>query len=236
MAANLNPNLNPNVVGGAGGNQPPQPDEPKDSRFFWLTVFQYILIAAVAVIFVFVLAGGAKTTGNLGNIEEARGLITFVISVGTIAIAIILALAAILIRDFEKRLGVGKEILTILVAVLGTIVGFYYGAAKKETPPAQISSALRITPPELARDDKVTISVSLTGGTPPYTYTVKFTPDKIPPVPVKDSATGEINEDIPGTAVPADAKEVGFLIEGKDKTGAPFAINKDGKQKIQVKP
>jgi hypothetical protein len=123
MAANLNPNP-PDGVAGAG-NQAPRVDEPRDPRFFWLTVVQYLLIFVVTIVFVWVLAGGIKTTKDLGDLDTARGLITFVIAVSTVAIAVLLTLTAIVTRDFDKRIAVGKEILTVLVGVLGTIVGFY---------------------------------------------------------------------------------------------------------------
>src|SRR5688572_9632869 len=37
--------------------------EPRDPRFFWLTVAQYLLIAAVTIIFVIVLAKGVNVKG-----------------------------------------------------------------------------------------------------------------------------------------------------------------------------
>lgn len=239
MAANLNPNPNPNVVAVADDNQPPHGDEPKDPRWFWLTVVQYLLIAAVTIVFVWVLARGINNTSRgLEDMATARGLITFVIAVSTVAIAMMLTLTAIVTRDFDKRIAVGKEILTILVGVLGTIVGFYYGAATKESasPASQISAAaITITPPELARDGKITLSTTLSGGTPPYSYTIIFTPDTIPAVPQKESVDGKISEEISGAAVPPGTKEIVFRIEGKDKNGVAFAINKDGTQKIPVR-
>jgi cytosine/uracil/thiamine/allantoin permease len=82
---------NQNAAAGAGSPPPPPlpqpPDEPRDPRFFWLTVAQYALIFAVTLIFVYVLAHGMSDVEKLANPDTARGLITFVIAVATVAIA-----------------------------------------------------------------------------------------------------------------------------------------------------
>jgi hypothetical protein len=67
----------------------------------------------------------------LSEIPSARGLITFLVAIGTIAIALILTLASVLMAADEtamlkERLARGKDILAVLVGVLGTIVGFYF--------------------------------------------------------------------------------------------------------------
>jgi hypothetical protein len=236
----INPNP-PAVASGGGGVGVIHPDEPKDPRFFWLTVGQYALIFFVTIVFVWVIRSGISNVKDLADPDVARGLITFVIAVGTIAIAMMLALTAIVTRDFDKRFAVGKEVLTILVGVLGTIVGFYYGAATKKdagqpganAPSAQISAApVKITPEQIQSGGKVTFSTTLSGGTPPYRYSVKFTPDTIPAIENQESANGDISQDINVAA--AAGSNIVFVIEGKDKNGVPFVINKDGKQKIPV--
>lgn len=199
-------------------------------KFFWLTVFQYGLIAAVTIAFVVGMLWRLNNLQELADLNIARGLITFVVTVGTIAIAIMLALTAIMTREFEQRIVVGKEILTILVAVLGTIVGFYYGASNNpattggDNNPPPIS----IEAPKLDRasDGALTLNANITGGTKPYTYNVTFSPDTIKPIQNKES-DGPIASriELPNPAPSA----ITVMIQGKDKTGADFAFNKDGK-------
>jgi hypothetical protein len=123
-------------------------------NWFGLTVAQYILIGVVTVTFVVIVVIGAlklsgMETAKLGaprTAEDgARVLITFLVAVATIAIAFLAILTAMLLREYEKRFALAKEVLTILVGILGTIVGFYFGTAKidsanGERPPANNSS------------------------------------------------------------------------------------------------
>lgn len=230
---------NQNQAAGAGGAATTQPtaNEPRDPRFFWLSVAQFVLVIAVTITLVYTITSGIKNVDQLADLDTARGLITFVITLGTVTIAIMLTLTAVVIRDFDKRIAVGKEVLTILVGVLGTIVGFYYGAATKKdagtnTQASQVSVAPVKIPGEVKSGDKVTISTKLTGGTAPYSYSIKFTPDTIQEIK-GESAKGDISHEITA-AVPA-GTDIVFVIEGTDKNGVAFAYNKDSKQKIPVR-
>jgi hypothetical protein len=68
------------------------------------------------------------------NENFARGLITFLFAFGTIGIAVIIALSVFTSsadpEEAKQRFYRAKEILTILIGILGTIVGFYFGATK----------------------------------------------------------------------------------------------------------
>jgi hypothetical protein len=68
---------------------------------------------------------------NLANKEVARGLITFLVALATVGIAILLAISALVLTEGDagdKRFDRGKQVLSVLIGVLGTIVGFYFGA------------------------------------------------------------------------------------------------------------
>ncbi len=57
----------------------------------------------------------------------ARGLITFLIAVTTMGIAIMLAIFTIFSKggpDDDKQFDKGKQVLSVLIGLLGTIVGF----------------------------------------------------------------------------------------------------------------
>lgn len=129
----------------------------KDSagpNWFGLTVAQYLLIGVVTLTFVVVVVIGAtklyslqpeKIAGPTTD-DGARVFITFVIAVATVAIAFLAILSAMLLREYEKRFALAKEVLTILVGILGTIVGFYFGTAKI-TPGANTNTNSNTTAP-----------------------------------------------------------------------------------------
>lgn len=231
LPAPLDPQQPPIPPGGAGGA-----GRSEDPRFFWLTVFQYVLIATVTIIFVWKIVGGLE--GNLEKLkdmETARGLITFVITLGTVAIAVMLALTAVVIRDFDKRIGVGREILTVLVGVLGTIVGFYYGATATKTAPAAGQAQIAVAAPQVTvTNGNAVLTSKLEGGVAPYTYTIKFSPTTIPAKSDQKSTDGAVRTEfkVPDPAL----KEVSVSIEGKDNNGVAFSYNKDLSVKIPLQP
>ena len=87
-------------------------------------------VFAILAVVLFIYGGELSTIGDGGS-NVARGLITLLVAIVTVAIAIMLTLSVLLSNstDYEKRFALGKEILTIFIGVLGTIVGFYFGSA-----------------------------------------------------------------------------------------------------------
>jgi hypothetical protein len=97
------------------------------------------LLAGAAI---FVLAGIGlvvlgfgilQTQGIVDKISQigyARGLITYILAIGTVAVALVLVVSALLGTDASKgSFDRGKEILTVMIGIFGTILGFYFGQA-----------------------------------------------------------------------------------------------------------
>jgi hypothetical protein len=209
-------------------------EEGADSRrsrlFGWLTVAQYAFLAAVGGVFVLILYKNLTGQQDLGDIETARGMITFVVSVVTVAMGLILVLAAFLSggKDIEKRFGFGKDVFTILVGVLGTIMGFYYGqeAAKngeggggQQTAQVLQISDPRPDPAEPAAGTTFGIISQISGGDAPYKYTITFDPANIIQAPPADqpSADGTINHQFTVPAGTAAGTAIKYTITASDK-------------------
>ncbi len=171
-----------------------------------LTVVQYVFLGILAAALAYPLYrvfGYASL--DLKDIDNARGMITFVVSFGTIAIALILVMSAAFLsgsKDLDRRFAFGKDVFTVLVGVLGTIVGFYYGqsaATGGQTRPGQTLqiSAAQLNNPTPNLGTEITLTATITGGTAPYKYTVTFDPANAiqnPPTFPADSADGNINQ------------------------------------------
>ena len=181
-----------------------------------------------------------------GDAVVARGLITFLVAIVTIAIAIILTLSAVLSNspDFEKRFALGKEILTILIGVLGTIIGFYFGSADK-TPVVNVNAAnstaqtLQISPPfvtaeQVTADKSITITSFVSGGKPPYRYKFTFEPNIVASIS-GETENGVIQAEIkkPEAAIELDI-EVIYQIEATDADNKTSILTKDKAKKFVI--
>jgi hypothetical protein len=193
-----------------------------------LTVAQVLfgaVIFAVLAIMVYALyhAGGGFLS-SLQNLEIARGLITFLVVFTTVIIAIILvsyiATSTLESQDVKDRFGFGKEVLTALIGILGTILGFYFGQS------TSTSAALQVAPVYISnaspkRGDAVVLYTVVSGGKAPYTYSISITPDIISAVPEKPSMQGVIQEELKiPDSVPKDKDtKFAFQIVVKDSAG-----------------
>jgi hypothetical protein len=154
----------------------------------WVRMGVFSLLAIILLVGAIwgIMESDGGFLAGLADEKKARGLITFLIAVTTIGIAVILALSTVLLEDSsenDKRFDRGKQVLTILIGVLGTIVGFYFGAASNtQTPqvPPTAPAALTITtqtlPPGAAKQPYPSVSLAATGGTAPLTWSATGLP------------------------------------------------------------
>lgn len=210
-------------------------------QWVWTTITQSIFpsaVVAIALLFVFGLMSALWNAQNvispLADTEYARGLITFLVAFAAILIAVVLTLYTVLGSndpEQEQRFNRGKEVLTIFIGILGTIVGFYYGS----TPPAQGNvQALNTNPVVISNEqprngETISIMSLITGGDPPYTYAIRFEPENI----IADfegatSTDGVIQARIPISSSISSKTDVTFQIDVMDSAGKTVSI--EGKQ------
>lgn len=221
------------------------PSREADKIFTWLTVGQYVVLGAIGLIIVYYLFSGllGENTGPflfaLSKPDVARGIITFLVAAGTVSLAVLLVMAAIMSsgsKDLGSRFAFGKEVLTLLIGILGTIVGFYYGSAKEEASSLTLSP-VAISEPAPMIGDTFTLDALIVGGAPPYTYSIKFNPPSIIPDAIDQESTGSIHHEF---TIPTDTgakvdQTISFTIDVKDANGQSFTYNKDGKQSLTLK-
>lgn len=159
-------------------------DQPKTLKQAFIKLLNPIpLIAIIILIAVMVLMAvnlfGLDKGGmidRLSDIRYARGLITYIFAVGTIGAVIVLILAALLGKGTtDEKFGRAKDILTVLIGIFGTIIGFYFGSQMDDGKKAELEG-LKITKPFVTETvksgEKFTYVTFVSGGTPPYYYSI----------------------------------------------------------------
>jgi hypothetical protein len=165
---------------------------------------------------------------ELSNFEVARGLITFLVAVTTVGIGIILIVYVVVADDqfIKDKFSLGKEVFTALVGVLGTIIGFYFGATNLSVsggaPPFKVVSVT--IDPKLPRPgSKAAISVKTSGGKGPFMYSLAFLPDKVLGDCDKcagSSTDGSFTANVSVPATASKSAEIDLLFAIKDSAGA----------------
>ncbi len=182
----------------------PEPTENKNIRIAFLEKhLTTIIIACITIPFVilivFGLIGKNSILKELSNLDLARGLITFIVAVGTIAIAIIIVLFALMSKtsDMKERFNRGKEVLSIFIGVLGTIVGFYYGTSNDNEDKLSLNIAKPIITIQKTKDGQnAKIVTFISNGTLPYSYLISIPKTNIAAIEGLSSQDGWINETI----------------------------------------
>jgi hypothetical protein len=156
-----------------------------------------VILTTLILLSLFVMIGAAifgLDHGFLASMAKAdisRGLITYLFAVVTIGIAVALVLSTLVGPEptdaNDARFQRGKEVLSLLLGVFGTIVGFYFGSetAKSSIEEVFQLSTLDISPQPVGPAGEITVRAVVKGGTPPYHYGLALGND---PVDVKDLA------------------------------------------------
>ncbi|QDT50529.1 hypothetical protein Pan258_46080 [Symmachiella dynata] len=153
------------------------------------TIVQYAMFGILAALVLGFLMYGIINNSlltKLSDIATARGLITFLITVITVTIALILSLSTIVSDspDRAQRFLNGKDLLFALIGILGTIVGFYFGQSLNESGVLAIAPAF-ISNENSKAGDTIDVVTVVSGGKAPYAYSLSFTPSDV----IKDIQT-----------------------------------------------
>jgi hypothetical protein len=92
-----------------------------------------------------------------------------------VGIAIILAISTLVLTEGEegdKRFDRGKQVLTILIGVLGTIVGFYFGSPTEQPQISAPKVTTTMLPDGAAKTPYPSTILQSTGLTPPLKWSV----------------------------------------------------------------
>jgi hypothetical protein len=201
-----------------------------DQKPWQMALVQYAvfgLLAAVVLAFLMYGIISDKLLSSLATIATSRGLITFLITVVTVTIALVLILSSVVSDspDRARRFQNGKDILVVLIGVLGTIVGFYFGQSDESSKELKLAPVYVSTTPSDA-GETITLVTFASGGKPPYIYSIDFQPDIITDIKEQPSRDGLITAKVSANPVKEDT-EVSFAIHVSDSLGREAVDNRN---------
>jgi hypothetical protein len=168
-----------------------------------------VLIAVMLILSVFFLIGMAifgfdRILSSMSRVDFARGLITYLFAIVTIGTAVLLVVSGLTApgdQHADRRFERGKEILSLLLGVFGTIIGFYFGSEVNKPP----EGGLQLAPLRLSvAQAKVTVTTFAGGGKGPYEYAVTIG-DAVPKVFEPVPENGWIVKDLDSGGIPKQA-------------------------------
>jgi len=152
-------------------------------------VISLFIIFALVIVLMITLLKSVPLYENLRDPEYARGVITFLIVVAAIGIGLFLTVQTFFgsgTQDEQaEKFRRGREVHSVLVGVMGTIVGFYFGNTERARFELQVAPIQVVF---TAKDSKH-LTTYASGGTSPYRYSLSFQR-------VKSDATNAIPTDV----------------------------------------
>jgi len=181
------------------------------------------IIGGVLVLIFWAIMGWDKglVLPSMANISFARGLITYLFGVGTIGIAVVLVVYALTEKtgQTDTRFQHGKEILSLLLGVFGTIVGFYFGSEVA----SKAEEALRLHQPRLSVTSAATglpfsLTTAVSGGKAPYRFGVAVDRDTLAPADLKENVdpSGWIVKELTVPAGVTPGKQISLTVGIRD--------------------
>lgn len=172
-------------------NGPVPETKPPGVRFWlqenWGAALIIVLVLLAAFWVGTTLAKSPLILADLRDQAYARGLITLLISIVTLVMGFVLVIQSFAMTgdDAKDRFGRAREVFTVLMGVLGTIVGFYFGSAD--------SAAVSLGVAEIRTVDKQLLTY-ISGGTRPYRYSIISTDKDFKSIKSRVSEDGWIVE------------------------------------------
>ncbi len=174
----------------SNGNDLPEEEAASQPVGSFRSFLNPVVALAFTMLLAIVLLIGATTLGldkgllltKMGKVEFARGLITYLFAVVTIGTAVVMVVSALTSEEtpqHKERFQRGKEILSLLLGVFGTIVGFYFGSEVSSKAQPADEAIIRMIPLRLSATSvfsgtDVTVFTYVTGGRAPYKFGVAF--------------------------------------------------------------
>lgn len=144
----------------------------------WTDPVTFLVMAIIISIFVLIAWNLPGMLNNLSNRSYARGLITYLFAIGTIGAIAVTLLYALLNKEADSNhFTHAKDLLSILIGVFGTIIGFYFGTDAADTTVKQ--TEIKVIPikkidDSLALEKNYPYTTAINGGQYPYNFNISL--------------------------------------------------------------
>lgn len=156
-----------------------QPECDPSPKSLWWHPATLIAVTITLSIIGFIGANvfGKDSGGTLDRLADqtfARGLITYIFAIGTISTFTTITLVALLSGGPpSQRIRLAKDILSLLLGIFGSILGFYFGSTHEQGPGARLAIRhLAIRGSEGPAGSPGFVDAVIEGGTAPYHYCI----------------------------------------------------------------
>jgi hypothetical protein len=145
------------------------------NMWVWVVLFGTLLFLVGGI-----MARDSLLLSALGRSENARALITLLIIGTTVSLAVMLVYQSYSPKTTNENFRMAREIFSSLIGIVGTIVGFYFGAMTRDNPEAaslpSTNQSVRAVPSVSAALGANAIRVTVANARLPFTWRI-FEPE-----------------------------------------------------------
>jgi hypothetical protein len=181
---------------------------------------------------------------SLAQVDQARGLITFLVAVCAVAVILLTAINIFWGGDaqFSERFTAAKDLVTLVVGVLGTILGFYFGTLTTDRL-LQLSFDSPASYSVVASGSDINVRATARNGASPYNFDLLVVDAEGKPVSKsvdnKQSDNSSIREDIKAPTAPGKYSIILLLRDAKGlqtKASLDFIVKATGDTAMDAAP
>ncbi len=171
--------------------------------------------------------GAYMIWGHNTPIDESRSMLAMIFALGTITMAFCLMLGAFLSSgddSVKDRFAMANQVLTPLIGIMGTILGFYFGTSQGKTSAEPLAVVDVIVAKNTVKPgESLPVTTIVSGGQGPWEFTLTFANNAMPTVKRKVSSQ-HLRETI---AIPtAQTGQLGVTVEVTDSVGATAKVER----------
>lgn len=140
-----------------------------------VVVIALLAVSTIGLVWIF----QSTTSSSQLGVDQARSTLAVVFSAATVVLALCMILAAFLSADrtlgIKERFGLSMQVLTPLIGIMGTILGFYFGTPDQTVAPQPLVILDVLSPTGTQKSgESIPVTILTQGGKGPWTFDLDF--------------------------------------------------------------